>query len=34
MRSTHPFVIGVIKDAGFAKALAERAENTARKKRK
>jgi hypothetical protein len=34
VRSTNPFVIGVIENAGFAKALAERAENTPRKKRK
>jgi hypothetical protein len=34
MLSGHPFVIGVIKGAGFAKAFAERAEHTHRKKRK
>jgi hypothetical protein len=30
----HLFVIGEIKNAGFAKALAQRAQNTSRKKAK
>jgi hypothetical protein len=34
MRSTHPSVVGAIKDAGLAKALAEKAENTPWKRRK
>jgi hypothetical protein len=34
MRSTHLFVIGVIKDAGFAKAWRKRTENTPRNKGK